>query len=248
MHFPGPLVPLSLPFLFSRASTVCFLPYPTTFVTLANPLSVSLPFSSSLFPRFFCLLSRALITNFSLFSRNSRSNEQLFRTDSGGFSSACSSSIDLPSLFSSSRNAASSFFFFIQSPPTIHLAVRFRCSYRLRSTSAKGKYTQSRAERRIGKSCNAPLSIRRLPPLFCLFIRLFNSLSASDRFRNVICQRLWSAMYPRKYTSDGNVRKKRVQSGVALSQYRIVKIEILPVTKFASRLIPFLLRKERHIV
>lgn len=33
-------------------------------------------------------------------------------------------------------------------------------------------------------------------------------------------------MYPRKYTSDGNARKKR-ESGVALSQYRIVKIESL---------------------
>lgn len=50
------------------------------------------------FPRFFYLLSRALITNFSLFSRNSRSNEQLFRADSG-FSSACSSpSVYLPPL------------------------------------------------------------------------------------------------------------------------------------------------------
>lgn len=92
MHFPGPLGPLSLPLLLNRAfPTVCFLPYPTTFVALANPLSVSLPFSPSPFLRFFYRLSRALITNFSLFPRNSRSSEQLFRADSGGFSSACSS-------------------------------------------------------------------------------------------------------------------------------------------------------------
>lgn len=74
------------------------------------------------------------------------------------------------------------------------------CSFRLRSTSAN---IHSRAANGgSGKSCNAPLFIRRLPPLFCLFIRLFNSPSASDRLRNVICQRLRSAMYPRKYTSE----------------------------------------------
>lgn len=49
--FLGHSHPLLL--LFSRASTVCFLPYPTTLVTHANPLSVSLPFSPSLFLCFF---------------------------------------------------------------------------------------------------------------------------------------------------------------------------------------------------
>lgn len=144
------------------------------------------------------------------------------------------------------------FFFFFFSLSKARVSARRRyiqqsvfgtCSFRLRSTSAKRKYTQSRAERRFGKSCNAPLSIRRLPPLFCLFIRLFNSPPASDRLRNVICQRLCSAMYPRKYTSDGNARRRRVQSGVALSQYRIVKTEILPATKSANPLILFQERK-----
>lgn len=109
-----PSLPLFCPLLFSRAFTVCFLPYPTTFVALANPLSVSLSFSPSLFLWFFYFLSRALITNFSLFSRNSRSSEQLFRADSGGFSSACSSpSIIYFSSLLSPRNATSLFSFFL---------------------------------------------------------------------------------------------------------------------------------------
>lgn len=97
-------------------------------------------------------------------------------------------------------------FFFIQSSrfcsPTIHPAVRFRY---MQFSSAKHLceaqiYTVARRARRIGKSCNAPLFIRRLPPLFYLFIRLFNSLPASDRLRNVICQRLCSVQCIRANT------------------------------------------------
>lgn len=128
------------------------------------------------------------------------------------------------------------FFFFIQNShlysPTIHPAVFGTCSFR--EAPLRNANIHSRAP--SGGSGNLVM-LRFLSvvsrSLFCLFIRLFNSPPASDRFRNVICQRLWSAMYPRKYTSDGNARRRRVQSDVALSQYHIVKI--LPATKSVNR-------------
>lgn len=97
MHFPGPLAPHNSPLPTPPASLQ------PSFHRLLSTLSDNfrrprqsslhlIPFLAvSLFLRFFYLLSRPLITNFSLFSRNSRSSEQLFRADSSGFSFACSS-------------------------------------------------------------------------------------------------------------------------------------------------------------
>lgn len=223
MHFPGLLASRSPFTLRSRvssavrpcASTVCFLPY--NFRPRQSSLRPAL-FICLSFPRFFAFLSRALITNFSLFSRNSRSSKQLFRADS---------ILPLPPAHVHIYRYIYFFFFlcllfltrdrldrllfvffypsFLRSlsDDTSNTPFSDTCSFRLRSISVKRKYTQSRTERRIGKSCNAPFSIRRLPPLSCLFIRLFNSPPASDRLRNVICQHLRDTMYPCKHTRDG---------------------------------------------
>jgi len=80
-----PLV-LSFPYcsspapLQSRSFTVCPI-FPLS-LALSLSLSLSLSLCAFLLFRFFILLSRALITNFSLFSRNSRSSEQLSHDDS----------------------------------------------------------------------------------------------------------------------------------------------------------------------
>lgn len=121
---------------------------PSAFYPIRQLSSPSPILSPSLFLCFFYLLSRALITNFSLFSRNSRSSEQLFRADSGGFSSACSSPSH-PLLSSPFATPLRSFFFSLSKTRVsahrryIEQSVFGTCSFRLRNANI-----HSRAEDR----------------------------------------------------------------------------------------------------
>jgi len=140
--FPCIFLGHSLPSRFSSAALPLSAFYPIRQLSSPSPI-LSLPFSPSLFLRFFYLLSRALITNFSLFSRNSRSSEQLFRADSSGFSSVCSSPIYFSSFLVSQCCFFFFFFFFLFFFPKlaslhrryIQQSVFGTCSFRLRNVN-----------------------------------------------------------------------------------------------------------------
>jgi len=166
MHFPRPLAPSCFPSP----------PLPLVASSTSIPFFHHLPLFSS---RFFALLPRALITNFSLFSRNSRSSEQLFHDDDGGFPPSPPIILLSSSRRGFLRHPFSSEFVSVRSryiqPPAfgyVQLSVR--------GAPPRNANIHSR-ERRIGKSCNAPLSICRLLPLFRLFIRPFTSLFTPPR-------------------------------------------------------------------